>query len=460
MGTLFTPFSGDAAATDKENGGLHVQSTAELDAGALFVLKSRGSWWHCGYHLTTSIVAPALLSLPFALSLLGWVGGIISLLFGGFVTFYSYNLLSLVLEHHAMCGFRLLRFRDMATYILGPKWGSYFVGPIQFGVCYGSVVSGIVIGGQNLKFIYVLLNPEGTMKLYQFIIIFGMLILILAQVPSFHSLRHINLISLTLSLAYSACVTAASLHIGNSNKAPSRSYYIKGSEVNQLFNAFNGISIIATTYACGILPEIQATLAAPVKGKMFKGLCLCYAVIAATFFSVAISGYWAFGNEAMGTVLANLMGQTTLLPTWILVITNIFCLLQVSAVTGVYLQPTNEAFEKKFADPNKEQFSIRNIAPRLISRSLSVVIATILAAMLPFFGDLMALIGAFGFIPLDFIMPMLFYNATFNPSKRTYLFWLNTLIVAVSTILASIGAVASIRQILLDAKFYRLFANM
>lgn len=79
---------------------------------------------------------------------------------------------------------------------------------------------------------------------------------------------------------------------------------------------------------------MQATLAAPLKGKMFKGLCLCYTVIVVTFFSVAISGYWTFGNEAKGTILANLMGHT-ILPSWFLIITNTFCLLQVSAVTGV-----------------------------------------------------------------------------------------------------------------------------
>ena len=67
------------------------------------------------------------------------------------------------------------------------------------------------------QYIYVLCNPEGGMQLYQFIIIFGTLMLILAQIPSFHSLRHINLISLTLSLAYSACVTAASLKLGKKN---------------------------------------------------------------------------------------------------------------------------------------------------------------------------------------------------------------------------------------------------
>ncbi|KAL4015543.1 hypothetical protein IC575_023129 [Cucumis melo] len=459
MGIL-APISGaDQAAADKEKGGALVQPTAELDAGALFVLKSRGSWWHCGYHLTTSIVAPALLSLPFAFRLLGWVGGSICLLLGGVVTFYAYLLLSLVLEHHAMQGSRLLRFRDMATYILGPKWAIFYVGPIQFGVCYGSVVAGILIGGQNLKYIYVLCNPEGEMQLYQFIIIFGTLMLILAQIPSFHSLRHINLVSLTLSLAYSASATAASLILGYSKNAPPRDYSLQGSPVSQLFNAFNGISVIATTYACGMLPEIQATLVAPVKGKMFKGLCLCYTVIAVTFLSVGISGYWTFGNEAMGTVLSNFMAHNSL-PSWLLIITNTFCFLQVSAVAGTYLQPTNEVFEKIFADPNKNQFSTRNIVPRLISRSLSVVVAIIIGAMLPFFGDLMALIGAFGFIPLDFIMPMIFYNATFKPSKHSLIYWVNTLIVAVSSVLAIIGGVASIRQIVLDAKEYRLFANV
>lgn len=73
-----------------------------------------GSWLHCGYHLTTSIVAPALLSLPYALSLLGWFPGVICLTVSAMVTFYSYNLLSLVLEHHAHLGQRQLRFRDMA----------------------------------------------------------------------------------------------------------------------------------------------------------------------------------------------------------------------------------------------------------------------------------------------------------------------------------------------------------
>ncbi|CAN1171553.1 GABA transporter 1 [Linum perenne] len=194
---------------------------------------------------------------------------------------------------------------------------------------------------------------------------------------------------------------------------------------------------------------------------MFKGLCVCYAVILATFFSVAISGYWAFGNEAHGLVLSNfVVDGKALVPKWFVLMTNVFTILQLSAVAVVYLQPTNEVLESLFGDPKREQFSARNVVPRILSRSASVVLATTLAAMLPFFGDINAIIGAFGFIPLDFILPLVFYNLTFKPSKRSLVFWLNSAIAVVFATVGAIAAVTAVRQIGLDANTYRLFANV
>ncbi|KAJ0083364.1 hypothetical protein Patl1_30503 [Pistacia atlantica] len=432
----------------------------ELDAGALFVLKSKGSWIHCGYHLTTSIVAPALLSLPYAFTFLGWTAGTLCLVIGALVTFYSYNLISLVLEHHAHLGHRHLRFRDMAYDILGPNWGRYFVGPIQFMVCYGAVVACTLLGGQCIKAIYLLVEPNGIIKLYEFVIIFGCLMLILAQIPSFHSLRHINLISLALCLAYSACATAGSIYI-----VPPKGQ-VKTIPLLEIVRVeFLGCSMpspsIATTFGNGIIPEIQATIAPPVKGKMFKGLCVCYAVVTVTFFSVAISGYWAFGNQSEGLILSNFLDDgKPLVPKWFIFMTNMFTILQLSAVGVVYLQPTNEVLEQTFADPKSKEFSPRNVIPRVIARSLSVIISTTIAAMLPFFGDINSVIGAFGFMPLDFVLPVVFFNLTFKPSKRSPIFWLNVTIAVVFSTLGLIAAIAAVRQISLDAKTYKLFANV
>lgn len=433
----------------------------KLDAGALFVLQSKGSWLHCGYHLTTSIVAPPLLSLPFAFASLGWTAGMTCLVVGAAVTFYSYNLISRVLEHHAQQGRRQLRFRDMATDILGPAWGRYYIGPIQFLVCFGAVVASTLLAGQSMKAIYLIANPGGTIKLYVFVAIFGVFLVTLAQLPSFHSLRHVNLISLLLCLSYSLCAVAGCIYLGSSKGAPPKDYSIRGGTSTRVYGVFNAIAVIATTYGNGIIPEIQATVAAPVTGKMFKGLCLCYAVVVTTFFSVATAGYWAFGNAAQGLLLNNFMVDgRPVIPEWLLLMAELFTLMQLSATATVYLQPTNEVLEGLLSDPKAGQYATRNVVPRLLSRTAAVAFGTTIAAMIPFFGDMNALIGAFGFLPLDFAVPAIFYNLTFKPSKKGVVFWLNTAIAVVFSALAVVASVTAVRQIILDAGTYKLFANV
>ncbi|CAM8886392.1 unnamed protein product [Rhodiola kirilowii] len=459
---LLDPTSVVAADHDSSHSSDHGPETKELDAGALFVLQSKGSWVHCGYHLTTSIVAPPLLSLPYAFMFLGWTAGILSLVIGAAVSFYSYNLLSIVLDHHAAAGHRLLRFRDVAHHILGPRWGRYYVGPVQFLICYLAVIGSSLLGGQCMKTMYILSNPDGGMKLYAFVSIFGAFMLILAQLPSFHSLRHINFVSVLLSLAYTACAVAGCIYIGSSSKGPNKDYSLKGDQQTRVFGVFNAIGIVATSFGNGIIPEIQATVAPPTKGKMFKGLVLCYIILVLTFFSTAIAGYWAFGNHARGLILNNFMDShgTPLVPKSFIYLSNCLVIAQLSAVTVVYLQPTNEILERTFGDPEKKQFSARNLVPRVISRSLSVIVATVIASMLPFIGDIVALTGAFGFLPLDFMLPAVFYNVTFKPSKRSLVFLINAVIAVVFAALTVIATIAAVRQIGIDAKYYKLFANV
>ena len=126
----------------------------------------------------------------------------------------------------------------------------------------------------------------------------------------------------------------------------------------------------------------------------------------------------------------------------------------------MYSQPTFEVIEGKASDPTVGRFSFRNLIPRLILRGFYVALATFVAALLLFFADINGLIGAFGFTPLDFILPMLFYNMVFKPSRRSFIFLINALIIVVFTIVGILGCIAAIRQIVLDARAYRLFANL
>ena len=74
---------------------------------------------HAGYHLTTAIAGPSLLTLPYAISFLGWGPGLLTLTIAGAVSSYAYCLLSKVLEHFASRDQRCLRFRDLSEVVLG-----------------------------------------------------------------------------------------------------------------------------------------------------------------------------------------------------------------------------------------------------------------------------------------------------------------------------------------------------
>ncbi|GAV78989.1 Aa_trans domain-containing protein [Cephalotus follicularis] len=437
------------------------ETSRQNDAGAAFVLVPKGEWWHAGFHLTTAIVGPSILALPYAFRGLGWFPGVLCLTVMGVVTFYSYYLMSKVLDHCEKAGRRHIRFRELAADILGSGWMFYFVIIIQTAINTGVSIGAILLAGECLKIIYTDLSPNGSFKLYEFIAMVTVVMLVLSQLPSFHSLRHINLVSLLLSLGYTFLVVGACICIGLSKNAPQRDYSLESSLSSRVLDAFTSIAIIAAIFGNGILPEIQATLAPPATGKMLKGLLLCYTVIFITFYSAAVSGYYVFGNKATSNILKSLLPDDgpSVAPTWVLGLAVVFVLLQLFAIGLVYSQVAYEIMEKQSADVKQGMFSKRNLVPRLILRTLYVLFCGFMAAMLPFFGDISAVVGAICFIPLDFILPMLLYNMTFKPPKSYVTYWINISITIVFTGVGLMCAFSSIRKLVLDADKFELFSD-
>ncbi|KAK9275703.1 hypothetical protein L1049_022970 [Liquidambar formosana] len=438
-----------------------LENRREEDAGAVFVLESKGQWWHAGFHLTTAIVGPTILTLPYAFRGLGWGLGFFCLTVMGVVTFYSYYLMSKVLDYCEKAGRRHIRFRELAADVLGSGWMFYLVIFIQTAINTGVGIGAILLAGECLKIMYSDLYPNGSLKLYEFIAVVTVVMIVLSQLPTFHSLRHINLVSLFLSLGYTFLVVGACIYAGSSENAPPRDYSLESSESARVFSAFTSISIIAAIFGNGILPEIHATLAPPATGKMVKGLLMCYTVIFLTFYSAAVSGYWVFGNEASSNILKSLMPDDgpSLAPTWVLGLAVIFILLQLFAIGLVYSQVAYEIMEKRTADVKQGMFSRRNLIPRLFLRTTYVIFCGFFAAMLPFFGDINSVVGAIGFIPLDFILPMLLYNMTYKPSRSSFTYWINMSIIVVFTGAGLIGSFASVRKLVLDAYKFKLFSD-
>eukprot|EP00250_Pteridium_aquilinum_P002275 c12474_g1_i1 orf=146-1282(+) len=297
---------------------LSLSPEEEEDAGTKFVLESKGTWLHAGYHLTSATAGTPLLALPYAMTSLGWIPGLIALTVAAVVSFFACYFLSLTVEKLEAEGKRCFRFWDVALHTIGPFWAYYVVAPLQYLGCFIVVVALILLGGSTLEGIVANVSLT-NLKLYESIIIIGIFVLFLSQVPSFHSLRHLNLLSTLLCLGFCICAIAGSIISGLSSEAPAKDYSVPGSRIHIMFGVFNCVSIMMTACANPLIVEIQATLEPPRAGKILKGLFICYSVVLSTFFSVCISGYWAFGNSVDGVVFTSMEPYA---PQWLSVLGN------------------------------------------------------------------------------------------------------------------------------------------
>ena len=111
-----------------------------------------------------------------------------------------------------------------------------------------------------------------------------------------------------------------------------------------------------------------------------------------------------------------------------------------------------------FIDEKKGPFNIQNIVNRLIITSIYIVLITLIACAMPFFGDFVALCGAIGFTPLDFVIPSIAYLVVKRP-KMLLTWGLNISIIFTYSCVAIMGSIGAIRFIAIDVGTYKIFNN-
>lgn len=76
----------------------------------------------------------------------------------------------------------------------------------------------------------------------------------------------------------------------------------------------------------------QSTVKDPAKCNMYKGISAAYGIIVLSYWSLAFSGYWAFGLTVQPYILSSLT-----IPRWTIVMANIFAVIQISGCFQVLI---------------------------------------------------------------------------------------------------------------------------
>ncbi|KAK6939910.1 Amino acid transporter, transmembrane domain [Dillenia turbinata] len=449
-------------------------------------LKRTGTVWTASAHIITAVIGSGVLSLAWATAQLGWVAGPAVLFLFSFVTYYTSVLLAACYRSgDPNTGKRNYTYMDAVRSTLG-GFQVKICGLIQylniFGVAIGYTIASSISmmaikrsncfhsnGGKNPC--HINSNP--------YMIMFGVAEIIFSQIPDFDQIWWLSIVAAVMSFTYSSIGLGLGIAkvVENGKFMGSLTGISIGTvtQTQKMWRSFQALGDIAFAYSYSIiLIEIQDTIKSPPsEAKTMKKATLISVTVTTLFYMLCgCMGYAAFGDLAPGNLLT---GFGFYNPYWLLDIANAAIVVHLVGAYQVYCQPLFAFIEKWAAEKYpKSKFITKEIeipVPflssgcykfnlfRLVWRTIFVIITTVISMLLPFFNDVVGILGAFGFWPLTVYYPVEMYIVQKKIPKWSTR-WICLEILSFACLMISIAAaVGSFAGVVLDLKSYKPFVT-
>ncbi|CAN6476097.1 unnamed protein product [Victoria cruziana] len=439
--------------------------------------------WTASAHIITAVIGSGVLSLAWAIAQLGWVAGPAVMILFAFVIYYTSSLLSdCYRAGDPVNGKRNYTYMDAVKANLGGiqvqicGWIQYLnLFGVAIGYTIAASISMMAVKRSNCFHERGEKNPCHTSST-PYMIIFGISEIILSQIPDFDQIWWLSIVAAVMSFTYST--VGLSLGIGKVAEHGSFAGSLTGvsigrvTEAQKIWRSLQAFGDIAFAYSYSIvLIEIQDTIKSPPsEAKTMKKATLLSVAVTTTFYMLCgCMGYAAFGDDAPSNLLT---GFGFYNPYWLLDIANVAIVVHLVGAYQVFCQPLF-AFIEKFAQnrwPDSDfinkgiavpiPFSVKpynlNLF-RLVWRTVFVILTTIISMLLPFFNDVVGILGAFGFWPLTVYFPVEMYIAQKKIPKWSSR-WVCLQILSIACLIVSVAAAAgSIAGVILDLKVYKPF---
>ncbi|KAF3434695.1 hypothetical protein FNV43_RR21780 [Rhamnella rubrinervis] len=445
-------------------------------------LKRTGTFWTATSHIITAVIGSGVLSLAWAIAQLGWVTGPIVMLLFAFVNLYTSNLLAQCYRSgDPVTGHRNYTYMEAVKSNLGGR-KVILCGLIQylnlFGVAIGYTIAASV-SMMAIKRSNCFHKRGGKdpchMSSNGYMITFGISEIIFSQIQDFSQVWWLSIVAAIMSFTYST----VGLGLGIGKVAGSLLGISIGTVTHagtvtptqKMWRSLQALGAIAFAYSFSlVLIEIQDTIRSPpAEHRTMKKATLLSVTVTTVFYILCgCFGYAAFGDDSPGNLLT---GFGFYNPYWLLDIANVAIVVHLVGAYQVFCQPLFAFVEKWSAQKwSKSDFVTAEYdipIPffgvyqlnlfRLVWRTLFVMLTTLIAMLMPFFNDVVGILGAFGFWPLTVYFPVEMYISQKRIERWTSR-WVGLQILSVTCLGISIAAaVGSMAGVVLDLKTYKPF---
>ncbi|ONM33810.1 Amino acid permease 2 [Zea mays] len=387
--------------------------------------RRKGTFWTASAHIITAVIGSGVLSLAWAIAQLGWVAGPTAML----LVAIGYTIAS-----------------------------SISMKAIRRAGCFHTHGHGDPCKSSSTPYM----------------ILFGAAQVVFSQIPDFDQIWWLSIVAAVMSFTYSSIGLSLGIvqTVSNGGFKGSLTSIGFGAGVNstqKVWHTLQAFGDIAFAYSfSNILIEIQDTIKAPPPSEskvMQKATRLSVATTTVFYMLCGCMGYAAFGDDAPDNLLT---GFGFYEPFWLLDVANVAIVVHLVGAYQVFCQPIFAFVERRAAAAWPDSAFVSRelragpfaLSPfRLAWRSAFVCVTTVVAMLLPFFGDVAGLLGAVSFWPLTVYFPVEMYIKQ-RRVPRGSARWISLQTLSVTCLLVSIAAAAgSIADVVDALKVYRPFSG-
>ncbi|KAG2188728.1 hypothetical protein INT44_003867 [Umbelopsis vinacea] len=373
-----------------------------------------GSLWHAYVNIVCIVAGTGALSLPYALKQGGWIG-ILILFLAWFMSITTGRLLVKCL--YAGGPKRLSSYKDIGTVAFGPI-GGWVIFFFNFIILIGASILYFVLIGQNLHSLLKGTPGELTLAL------------------SMKEVAFTSAIGAFATLAVVLIVLISSLQ--NLPTGP-----IEHDDV--IWDQFPvALSTIAFSFAGNMVyPNVERSMKNPQQWN--KAVTLGLSSCSVMYFLTAVPGYYIYGTTALSPVYNNLANQGARMASQIII--TIHVLLAVP----ILLTSLSLDFEAMFGITQERRGKTVEFVMRASLRVIIMIVVCVVAIYVPYFGDLLSLIGSFSNCLLVFTFPVVCYlKLTGVRNKPIYMLAWYALTVLLGIVGLIFGTIDAVKALISD----------
>lgn len=386
------------------------------------------------FNISSAIMGAGILGLPRSLADCGWYGGIIILVTVSCQQTYTGRLIG-----DLMIAMPQARYYSDVGYMCFGATGRNIVICTQMAQCLGVSILYLILAGSNLNSIFS--QNEDNRFLYTSLVAF-----ILLPTIFFRSIKEIAIISVLgviTSILVSFIIVKESLfHPMEHPRYTSPTMTSMSSAAGTMIFAYG---------AHALFPSIQHDMA----NKKVFNRCLyqSFALIFVVYIAVSISSFYAFGCHLQSNVLHNLASASNLTLFVSLLITG-----HVIAAYALFMSPVFTTIESMWGlghrlNSNSEYYK------SCVLRAAMIGLTFLVAVSIPFFGDVMSLLGCSCITMLSVLLPVAFFTRFFWESLSSSTIFLHALICIVSLTVGLLGTMEAANTIYKNSSEYSLFSS-